>query len=117
MSRTYMIPLTTDYHGMPFDAGNEVKSKDDVMFALKVNKFTTFVIDKLLLSNKGTNLNSIYAEYRQKSNSSLSNSELEKLAEDFYSSVKNTGMFLLRKEHVPYFPKTSFMHLFKIKSF
>ena len=93
-----------------------IHSRDGVSFAIKLSGFNIFLINKLLDSNKGINLTSACSEYRKSARSNVTNEELFKSAEEFYNSVKHTGLFLLRKQHVSPFPKTAFMTFFQIKS-
>ena len=84
-------------------------------FSFKSTHFNHFLVEKLLQSNVGgVCINTLHTEYRKLSNVSISNDELITLTEAFYNSVKDTGMFLLRNQHIVQFPKTSFLNLWKI---
>ena len=82
----------------------------------KLNRFIIFLIHKLLNFNTGIILKSTYSEYRKKTTSNESNYELFKMAEDFYMSMKHTGLLLLKKSYVTPFPKTTFNNYFKVHS-
>ena len=116
MSQMYLNPTVIDSNIMPYNRDTGIKGTDEVKFALELNKFNIFLLNRLVDSNRGITLKTIYSEYRKESNFNISNYDLYKLVKDFYTSVKDTGMFLLRKKHVTLFPKTAFMHLFNIKS-
>ena len=90
--------------------------RDPVKFFFKSNVFNHFLISRLLDSNRGIHLKTLYYEYRKTINYNISNNEFFRLAEDFYHSVKDTEMFLIRKKYVSPFPKTGFMNLFIINS-
>ena len=92
------------------------KGKNHVTFSFQSTHFNHFLVDRLLHSNRGVSIKTLHTEYRKSSNLSLSNDELFTLTEEFYDSVKDTGMFLLRNQHILPFPKTSFLKLWQIHS-
>ena len=84
--------------------------------SFKFNSFNQFLINRLLESNRGVGLKLIYSDYRKASNYTINNHEVSMFLEDFYDSVRDTEMFLLKKEFIKPFPKTSYMSCFEIKS-
>ena len=103
-----------EYNTILFDEQGQLN--DMIILDFNWNDFSRILVNRLLDSNRGVSLNSLYQEYRTTMNSSISDNELVKLTEDFYDSVKDTEMFLLKKHYVPPFPKTSLGIFFIIKS-
>ena len=81
----------------------------------KLNRFNEFLVNQMIRSNKGVKLKTIYTEYRKTVEHNTSYETLKRLSNDFYGYVKDTEMFLMKKEHVFPFPKTSFLRFLLIK--
>ena len=113
MSRQLIAQTRVGSNMIPYGG---VTGKEPVTFGFKSNEFNHFLVDKLLQSNKGVKLEALYSEYRKTSNLSISNDELLRLTEDFYDSVKDTEMFLLKNQYITTFPKTAFLNLWEIHS-
>ena len=75
-------------------------------FGWELNKFNAFLVDKLVYYNKSISLSQLYSSYSTWSNTSITSDGVFKLVTNFYKHVKDTGMFLLRKNHIGTFPKT-----------
>ena len=93
---------------------NPLKDQEYATFSFEINSFVVFLVNRLLDSNKGVNLLCTYEQYRKETNKSASNHELYQYVEDFYLSIKNTGMVLMRKQNVSIFPQTAGVCLFNI---
>ena len=89
--------------------------KSRIKFGWELNGFNEFLVNRMLLSNKGIKVKKVYAEYRRTLQYNISDQALRRLMNDFYENVKDTEMFLLKKEHVALFPKTSFLNSILIK--
>ena len=113
MSRQLIAQNHVDFNRIPYDG---TPGKEPVKFGFKSNHFNHFLVDRLLQSNRGVKLKALYTDYRKISNMSISNDELLGLTEDFYDSVKDTEMFLLRKQYITPFPKTAYLNLWEINS-
>ena len=85
------------------------------IFSFKWNNFNRFLVNRLLDSNRGVRVKSIYNEYIKTTGSNISVNELMVLTFDFYNSIKDTGMVLLKRYYVPPLPKTSFVTYFQIR--
>ena len=107
------IVIGVDFRMLPYDRKNFMKP---VVFYFKSTPFTHFLLDRLLRSNGGIRLKELYSEYRLSSNLSISNNELFRLTEDFYNSVKDTEMVLLRNRRITPFPKTGHINFWEINS-
>ena len=75
-------------------------SGDFVDLAFPSNNFNHFLVNKLSYSNRGVILKDVMTEYRKSLNSSASDKDLTRLAQEFYNYVKDTDMFLVKKRHV-----------------
>ena len=69
----------------------------------------------MIRSKKGVKLKSIFEQYRKTVDYNISDKALQRLSNEFYEYVKDTEMFLIKKEYVPLFPKTSFFSFILIK--
>jgi hypothetical protein len=113
MRKKYVIPEETGFNDARF-ANNRRKS--NVVIRFKSNHFNHFLIDRLLSSKRGIKLKTLYSDYRKTSNSTVDNEELLRSTIDFYDSVKDTDLFLLRNKYIAPFPKTAFLHFWQIYS-
>ena len=86
-----------------------------IKFGWKLNTFNEFLVTQMLRSNKGVKLKTIHAEYRKTLEHDISDEALKRLSNDFYEYVKDTEMFLMKREHVEPFPKTSFFNFILIQ--
>ena len=91
-------------------------SERHVPFSWVVTEFKMFMMNSLLESNRGKSLLSIFSDFRKKTHSNASNTDLLGAAKNFYAETKYAGLFFLRKSFVSPFPKTGFVNLFQIKS-
>ena len=115
----FLCPLT--YLSLPsFPTHNEMQEgiikKIDVKFAIEVNPFSEFLMTSMLKYRDGAGLKSLYLEYRRVSNTTVSEQKLYDLAQIFYTSIKDTGMILLRDAHVLSLPKSASITLYGITS-
>ena len=85
-------------------------------FGWKLNKFSNYILKRLLDSNKGIHLGDIYSGYSKLAAYNISDNSMIRLLDEFYEYVKDTEMFFLRKEYVQTFPKTALLNFIKIKS-
>lgn len=91
--------------------------KDIIPLTYERNEFSHFLIEQVSHSNRGVKLKDVWSEYKKKFNTSVSDENLIKLSKDFYDSVKDTGMLLLKKRHVNPFPMTCFMSYYMISPY
>jgi hypothetical protein len=113
MSPALIDQNDVDFRKIPYYG---TQGRGSLTFGFKSNQFNHFLVDILLQSNKGVKLKTLYSEYRKTSNLSINNDELLRLTEDFYDSVKDTGMFLLRNQYIKPFPKTAYFNYWEINS-
>ena len=117
MLGTFVHPRSVESNLIPFDPEIGYKSQGGALnFGWVLNKFTKFLITRLLDSNKGKRLSSLYSEYKQEINPNITNARLFELTKEFYAAAKHTGLFLLRKRQVQLFPKTYSVCFFRIQS-
>ena len=114
LSRRLIMQDRTDFRTLPF--ANNTQGLDAVTFGFKSNNFTKFLMSQLTSSNKGVKLKSLYSDYKKASNSNINKEEFSNLLGEFYNFVKDTEVFLLKKDNVPQFPKTAVINLFKIST-
>ena len=112
MSRINLRITEINFKELPY----AVPSTEGLRFRFKWNNFNRFIVNRLLDSNQGISVKIVCSEYRKTLNYSISTREVFRQAVDFYDSVKDTEMFLLRKHYVGLFPKTAFQTYFQIKS-
>lgn len=115
MSPSTLTQSRSHYQTMRYEEMHDA-SMNTKIFNFKWNNFSRLLINRLLESNRGVKLKSLYKEYRNTIDSNISDDELKKSSEDFYISVKDTEMFLLKKNYANAFPKTSFGTYFIINS-
>ena len=113
MSERVIIQTQWNSWMLPYD---DKEGKMSIEFGFKANPFNQFLVDRLLDSNRGVKLKNVYSEYRKTLSFNISNDELHRLTDDFYNSVKDTEMFLLKDQSINPFPKTSFLTLWQINS-
>ena len=111
LSGTYLTPSKIHFKQL-----KSSPSQYDVTFGWEINHYNTFMMLQLLESVHGISLKRIHQQYKRNTNSSLNYQQLFRLFEDFYFSIKNTGMILIRKYYVNLFPKTASVSLFDIDS-
>jgi hypothetical protein len=113
LSRRVKIQNQADFRMI----ANDIKYANmPVIFNFKSTPFTHFLLDRLLRSKRGIKLKTLYSEYRSESNLSMSNDEFFRLTEDFYNSVRDTEVVLLRDQRITQFPKTDRINLWQINS-
>ena len=110
--QTFKKTFELEYYSMAYDKQGAISNT--IVFSFKWNHFNHFLINRLMDSNKGVDLKSLYHEYSDSLNYSIGVNELMGNTKDFYDSVKDTEMFLLKTRSVYPFPKTSFGSFFKI---
>ena len=93
----------------------EYDEKDFVDLSFRSNNFSNFLVNKLSFSNRGVFLKDVWSEYRKSSN--LSDNDLTRLTQEFYDYVKDTEMFLIKKQHVIPFPMSCFKTYYQISSY
>ena len=111
ISRSSLKKTLLDFKSLPHKAPLGLHH---ISAYFKWNTFNRFILNSLLTSNKGIVLDSVL---RKISINNSSNLQIIRLLKDFYDSVKDTEMFLLRKNSVGIFPKTAFNSYFQIHSF
>ena len=117
MLGAFVYSRSVESNLIPFDPEIGFKSQGGTLsFGWVLNEFNKFLITRLLESNKGKSLSSLYSEYKQEVNPNVTNAKLFELTKEFYAAAKHTGLFLLRKRHVQLFPKTSSVCFFRIQS-
>ena len=89
--------------------------KDFVDLSFPSNNFSHFLVNKLSFSNRGVFLKDVWSEYRKTSN--ISDNDLTRLTQEFYDYVKDTEMFLIKKQHVIPFPMSCFKTYYQISSY
>ena len=89
--------------------------KDFVDLSFPSNNFSHFLVNKLSFSNRGVFLKDVWSEYRKSSN--ISDNDLTRLTQEFYDYVKDTEMFLIKKQHVIPFPMSCFKTYYQISSY
>ena len=94
------------------DNGNDV-----IPLQFHSNDYSHFLIQELSYSNKGVNLKDVWSVYRKTVNSSVTNDELNRLTQEFYDSVRDTDMFLVRQKHVKPFPMSCFKSYYEVGSY
>ena len=92
-------------------------STDFVDLAFPSNNFSHFLVNKLSYSNRGVILVDVMTEYRKNLDSSASDKDLTRLAQEFYEYVKDTDIFLVKKRHVIPFPASCFKTYYQISSY
>jgi len=115
MGEINLLQDTFNYNDLIYGAVNHISS-EPMIFNFKWNNFSDFLVNRLLDSNRGVRLKSLYQLYRSTMNSTISDNEFVSLTVDFYNSVKDTEMFLVKKHYVNPFPKTTSAIYFVIKS-
>ena len=86
-----------------------------VNFGWKLSAFNEFLVNKLLDSKKGVTLKDVYRDYRETLTYNISYQTVFRMSNDFYEYVKDTEMFLFKKQYIEHYPKTSFFNFFQIK--
>ena len=109
MSRINLRITEINFKELPY----AVPSTEGLRFRFKWNNFNRFIVNRLLDSNQGISVKIVCSDYRKTLKYRISHREIFRQAVDFYDSVKDTEMFLLRKHYVGLFPKTAFKHTFK----
>ena len=97
------------------DLGNFPRS----IVRLELNNFNRFLLNKLLHSENEIVLKDIfnsYSKYDKTLNYTLSKRKIAILLHVFFTSVKDSQIFLLKKSSIKPFPKTSHAHLSVIRS-
>ena len=87
-----------------------------VTIGFRSNKFTKFLIKRLLRFKEGVKLKNLFSDYKEAFDSTLEEKQLQTMYDEFYDSVKDSGIFLLKKDHIEQFPKTKSYICFKISS-
>ena len=95
---------------------SQYTGQDIIPLSFLSNDHIHFLIHQLFYSNRGVSLKDVWSDYRQTANFSDSDDELTRQTTEFYDSVKDTEMFLIRKRHVAPFPTSSFSSYYKVMS-
>ena len=91
--------------------------KEVISLSFHSNDYSHFLMHQLSHFNKGVILHEVWSDYRETVNSSVSDDELSRLTREFYDSVKDTDMFLVRTRHVKAFPMSLFRSYYKVSSY
>ena len=91
--------------------------KEIISLSFPSNVYSHFLIHQLAHLNKGVILHEVWSDYRKKVNGSVSDDELLRLTREFYDSVKDTDMFLVRNRLVKPFPMSRFRSYYKVSSY
>ena len=91
--------------------------KDVIPLQFHSNDYSHFLTQELSYSNKGVNLEDVWSLYRKTVNSTVSDEELTTLTQEFYDSVRDTDMFLVKQKHVKPFPKSCFKSYYEVGSY
>ena len=110
LTSTY-LPILSEYY-----MKERILKEPDGEFAIEINPFSEFLMNAIPKYHHGVGLKSLYSEYRKLSNASDSDQKLYKLTRAFYTSIKDTGLILLRADFVFSFPKSSSISLFRVTS-
>ena len=113
MFRTNIQKLHTNSNSNVYQ--QQVSNGPRIKFGWKLNRFNEFLVNQMIRSKKGVKLKSIFEQYRKTVDYNISDKALQRLSNEFYEYVKDTEMFLIKKEYVPLFPKTSFFSFILIK--
>lgn len=114
LSRRNILQEHTDFKKLPF--GNTVPTDDIVAFGYNSNNFSNFVVDKLVSSNRGVKLKTLFSDYEKSFKSTVEKKDLSMKLNEFHNFVKDYEVFLLKKDNISPFPKTGFNNFFKISS-
>ena len=98
-----------------FDGNAEHPESPRYKLGWKMNGFNQFLLSKLFGSTKGIKLHKLYADYRKRFGNNINEQTLVGMMNEFHEYVKDTEMFLLKKEYVSPFPKTSSFTFIQIK--
>ena len=110
LSERSIIQYQTDTCEPPVRA-----ARGPVVIRFRSNDFTEFFLRRLLRFKSGIKIKDILSDYKKVSKST-SEEEMKALFEEFYTSIKDSDVFMLKKDHVKEFPKTHSYMCFKVKS-
>ena len=85
-------------------------------FSFKLNRIVLFVIDTLIYSTKGISLDSLYAIYIKRWKGTVKKDEFINDVKEFYHSIRDTDLFLLKKRDVKQPPNLHVMDCYQIHS-
>ena len=108
-NRHFIVKYQTDLSNQIFGNNlqrNHLATSYGIIVEYRSNNFTTFIMKRLCDSPGGVSLKCLHLEYQRKLNSSNSKNEYSLLLEEFFNSVKDSEVFLLKKDYVSPFPKT-----------
>ena len=123
--RGYMYSTTINnaqiqalYPKAVYNYSTYVGSKQGIKFGWKMSFFNVYLVNKLLQSRSGISTKNFFSEFSRLTRwNNSNNKQLNEMAEEFYKSVKDIEMFLLKKKFVRQFPKTVGYSLFRIECF
>ena len=86
-------------------------------FAWPENEFSNFVITPLTKKpNRPRSLIGLISCFRQTLETTLTEQQLKASYKAFYSHIKDTGLFLVKRKSIGIFPKTCCINQFTVKS-
>ena len=88
-----------------------VHGKGSVVIRFRSNDFIKFILRRLLRFKRGIKIKSIYDDYKKVSKLT-SEQEIKAMFEEFYTSMKDSDVFMLRKNYT----KTNSYLCFEVKS-
>ena len=119
---TFIVKVTLNHRNqensdIELMTNSQDHKKDFIPLSFHSNDYSRFLIHQLSYLNKGVILKDVWSDYRKTVDSTASDDELARLTTEFYHSVKDTDMFLLRQTHVKPFPVSCFRSYYEISSF
>ena len=115
MYSTYINQLKSNSYSNVYEKHVQNNNNPFITFGWKLNGFNEFLVKQLLNSNKGSKIKNVCVEYKETLEKNIDCKALLSFSSEFYKSVKDTGMFLLKNEYIAPFPKTSFLNLIRVK--
>ena len=104
-----MVQRPTDYCDVP----PMTKNSKHITIGYRSTNFIQFVINRLLRRKDGVKVKDLFFDYKMAFNSTMKENELRFLVEEFYDSMKDSDVLLLKKSHIEPFPKTNQYFCFK----
>ena len=84
--------------------------------SFKVNQIVQFLINSLIYSTKGISLDLLYTKYVKRWKSGVEKDEFMKIVDEFYRSISDTDLFLLKKQDAKQPPNLYMMHCYQVHS-
>ena len=109
LSPRALVQYGTDYCDVP----PMTKNSKHVTIGYRSTNFIKFLISNLLRFKDGVKLKDLFFDYKMTFNSTIKENELRFVLQEFYDSMKDSDVFLLKKFHIRPFPKTNSYYCFK----